>query len=83
MLVDQAKGLISKDNLNVLTSFVGEANILVDEESLLHYGHDETEKLQYYPEIVVNLVQPRKRPQFYAFAMNIKFRLLLVEQVQV
>ncbi|TAH09492.1 MAG: FAD-binding protein [Sphingobacteriia bacterium] len=53
MLVNQAKGLISIDNLNVLTSIVGEANVLVDEESLLHYGHDETEKLQYYPEIVI------------------------------
>lgn len=53
MAVNQVKGLISIENLRMLTSIVGEANLLVDEESLLHYGHDETEKLQYYPEIVV------------------------------
>ena len=53
MLVNQAKGLISIENIHVLTSIVGEANLMVDEESLLHYGHDETEKLQYYPEVVI------------------------------
>jgi glycolate oxidase len=46
-------GLISIEHRTILQSIVGEANILVDEESLLHYGHDETEKLQYYPSIVV------------------------------
>jgi glycolate oxidase len=46
-------GLISIEQRNILQSIVGEANILVDEESLLHYGHDETEKLQFYPSIVV------------------------------
>ena len=46
-------GLISVEQRKILQSIVGEANVLVDEESLLHYGHDETEKLQYYPSIVV------------------------------
>src|SRR5204863_3791649 len=31
----------------------GEANVFFDEESLNHYGHDETEKLLYPPDVVV------------------------------
>jgi glycolate oxidase len=53
MLAKSPSGLITVDQKNKLTSIVGEANILSDEESILHYGHDETEKLQYYPAVIV------------------------------
>ncbi len=32
---------------------VGAANVFVDEETLAHYAHDETEDLRYFPEVVV------------------------------
>ncbi len=53
MAENGVKGLISVDNLRDFRSIVGESNVLVDEESLLHYGHDQTEILQYYPELVI------------------------------
>ncbi|MEP6682801.1 MAG: FAD-linked oxidase C-terminal domain-containing protein [Parafilimonas sp.] len=36
-----------------LQNICGEANVFFDEESLKHYGHDETEKLSYPPDVVV------------------------------
>ena len=36
-----------------LQKICGEANVFFDEESLNHYGHDETEKLLYPPDVVV------------------------------
>jgi glycolate oxidase len=35
-----------------LQSICGEANVFFDDESLDHYGHDETEKLLYPPDVV-------------------------------
>ncbi|KQC01126.1 FAD-binding oxidoreductase [Pedobacter sp. Hv1] len=32
---------------------IGAANVFVDDESLQHYAHDETEDLRYFPEVVV------------------------------
>ena len=39
--------------LNKLQQIVGESFILTDNENLANYGHDETEKLLYLPEVVV------------------------------
>jgi glycolate oxidase len=36
-----------------LKKIVGENFVFADEESLQHYGHDETERLQFNPEVVV------------------------------
>lgn len=47
------KRMISKENFEKFKSIVGSNYILADEESILHYGHDETEKLQYYPELIL------------------------------
>ncbi len=49
----ETKKMISIENFEKFKSIVGSNYILADEESILHYGHDETEKLQYYPELVL------------------------------
>jgi glycolate oxidase len=53
MPVVEAKRMISIENFEKLKSIVGSDYILADEESILHYGHDETEILQYYPELIL------------------------------
>ena len=44
---------ITASILKKLQQIVGEAYVLADPESLANYGHDETEKLLYLPEVVV------------------------------
>ena len=39
--------------IHVLQSICGDTNVFFDEESLNFYGHDETEKLLYLPDVVV------------------------------
>ncbi len=39
--------------INQLQNICGERNVFFDEESLNHYGHDETEELLYTPDVVV------------------------------
>src|SRR5947207_3603444 len=48
ILATNTTGLIKE-----LQIICGEANVFFDEESLNHYGHDETEKLLYPPDVVV------------------------------
>jgi glycolate oxidase len=45
--------LISTEIFEKFREIVGDAFILADEENCKHYGHDETERLQYYPEVVL------------------------------
>jgi glycolate oxidase len=47
------KGLISEERLKQFKAIVGAEFVLADEESLQHYGHDETEQLLYLPEVVL------------------------------
>ncbi|MGY4384959.1 glycolate oxidase [Pedobacter sp. UYP24] len=44
---------ITTDILNEIKAAVGEGSVFTDEESLISYGHDETEDLQFPPEVVV------------------------------
>ena len=44
---------ITQAHLQQLKNIVGELFVFYDEENLEHYGHDETERLQYNPEVVV------------------------------
>jgi glycolate oxidase len=44
---------ISEYHRKIFRDIVGEKNILTDTESLRHYGHDETEKIVYPPELVL------------------------------
>ncbi|MBL0883736.1 MAG: FAD-binding oxidoreductase, partial [Chitinophagaceae bacterium] len=47
------KGLITAAHLEKFKSIIGEAYVLADEENLNHYGHDETERLLFLPEVVL------------------------------
>ncbi len=53
MGVIAGKGVITSAHVEKFKSIVGEAYVLVDEENLNHYGHDETEQLLYLPEVVL------------------------------
>ena len=47
------KATLKKEDINQLREIVGEAYLLIDEESLKNYGHDETEDLLFLPEVVL------------------------------
>jgi glycolate oxidase len=44
---------LTAQHIDQLKNIVGESFVFFDEENLNRYGHDETEKLQYNPEVVV------------------------------
>lgn len=54
---------ITKEYIDELRQILGEDHVLVDEESLLKYGHDETEDLQFNPEVVVKPITPEEISQ--------------------
>ncbi len=47
------QGLITKEILSQFSSIVGSEQVILDENELNHYGHDETEKLVFIPEVVL------------------------------
>ncbi|MBC7850588.1 MAG: FAD-binding protein [Chitinophagaceae bacterium] len=53
MEVSTARSSLTKKHIEQFIKIVGEEFILVDDESLLHYGHDETERLSFPPEVVI------------------------------
>jgi len=53
MVQVSAKAKLKKEHINQLREIVGEAYLLIDEESLKNYGHDETEDLLYLPDVVL------------------------------
>jgi glycolate oxidase len=48
-----ARSILTGKHVELFKTIVGEKNVLMDEESLHHYSHDETEDLHYYPELVI------------------------------
>lgn len=44
---------LSQENINEFKAIVGDAYVLVDEKSLFDFGHDETEHLNFPPDVVV------------------------------
>lgn len=46
-------GIVTTEHLQQFKQLVGEQFVFADEETLSHYGHDETEKLLYPPEVVI------------------------------
>ena len=46
-------GTIGAQQLALFRQIVGEKNVLLDAESLEHYGHDETENLLHLPQVVL------------------------------
>jgi len=47
------KGAITAEHIDAFRSIVGESNVWMDEETLRHYAHDETEHLNFLPEVVI------------------------------
>lgn len=47
------KSTITQQHINRFKVIIGAENVLEDEESRLHYGHDETEALSFPPEVVL------------------------------
>ena len=60
MSIQENKGMISIKRLEEFKQIVGDKNVMADEESLNHYGHDETEKLLYLPEVVLKPGTPEE-----------------------
>lgn len=48
-----ATALLTAEHINNFKKIVGDGFVLVDEESLYNYSHDETEDLHYLPEVVI------------------------------
>src|SRR5213595_3096386 len=46
-------GIVTAEHLQQFKQIIGEEFVFADEETLSHYGHDETEKLLYPPEVVI------------------------------
>ncbi|RYY31224.1 MAG: FAD-binding protein [Chitinophagaceae bacterium] len=67
--ITRSEGLTS-EHLTLFRDIVGADYVLVDEESMQHYGHDETEHLVYPPEVVL---RPRTTEEVSAI-MKICFR---------
>ncbi len=53
MVQVSAKTKLKQEHINQLREIVGESYLLIDEESLKNYGHDETEDLLFLPEVVL------------------------------
>ena len=47
------KPSLTAEHIAAFKNIVGDAYVLVDEESVNHYAHDETENLHYPPEVVL------------------------------
>ena len=53
MEIVREKGIVTSLRLAQFKQIVGERYVLTDEETLNNYGHDETEKLHFPPEVVL------------------------------
>src|SRR5881396_2938781 len=53
MLVTATKSLLSSRQIDELKKTVGEEYVLLDEEALRNYSHDETEDLHFLPDVVL------------------------------
>ena len=52
-MTEKSYNKISKSILKEILFLFGKENVFTDQESLIIYGHDETENLSYPPEILV------------------------------
>lgn len=46
-------GRLLAEHISQFRSIVGAEHVFVDHETLVHYAHDETENLQFFPEVVI------------------------------
>ena len=59
-MTEKSYNKISKSILKEILLLFGKENVFIDQESLINYGHDETENLSYPPEI---LLKPKDADQ--------------------
>ena len=57
MVIEEHKKLI--EHIEQFREIVGVANVYIDDESLNHYAHDETEHVHCLPDIVVKPRSPK------------------------
>jgi glycolate oxidase len=57
---EQAFNRVTAETITQLTEILGDRYVLADMESLLEYGHDETEDLSFPPEVVVKPGTPEE-----------------------
>lgn len=62
-MTDTSTGIITAEHINRFRKIVGDSYVLADEETLQHYGHDETENLFFPPEVVI---KPRSAEEISA-----------------
>ncbi|MBA2407275.1 MAG: FAD-binding oxidoreductase, partial [Chitinophagales bacterium] len=44
---------INEEHLKYFRLVIGDLNVMIDHDTLQHYGHDETEDLKFPPEVVL------------------------------
>jgi glycolate oxidase len=55
-----ASSILTAKHIEAFKKIAGEKMVLVDEESLHHYSHDETEDLHYLPDVVIKPKTPEE-----------------------
>src|SRR6266496_136596 len=63
MMVTATKSVLTSRHVEEFRKILGEKYVLIDEESLHHYSHDETEDLHFLPDVVV---KPRSAEEISA-----------------
>ncbi len=53
MMQTTSTAKLTRQHIDAFKKIVGETFVLMDDESLAHYSHDETEDLHYLPELVI------------------------------
>ena len=53
MMQTTSTAKLTRQHIDAFKKIVGEKFVLMDDESLAHYSHDETEDLHYLPELVI------------------------------
>jgi glycolate oxidase len=53
-------GTVNAEHLQQFKQIVGEQFVFADEETLNHYGHDETEQILYSPQAVIKLAAQKR-----------------------
>ena len=61
-------------HIEAFKNILGEKYVLVDEESLHHYSHDETEDLHFLPEIII---KPRTAEEISAMMAICNLKMFL------
>lgn len=55
-----SRGVVNAGHLALFKNIVGAEYVLTDQESMIHYGHDETEHLNFPPDLVIRPGSPEE-----------------------